>query len=216
LPNTSCAPQTPPPGPRGAGRDGEWVLKGSAVWTVPIRFGRRGLALAIKGWEVAVCVFAGVNAGLYGLASASFCLLHLFPLGMVIHRDLGVLCFLLWIICWSDVFYSFWEKNHNSSTIAPVLLISPTLLGLTMVRVHLGFLCLLLEEQSFVASLNFHFCPEVLLRRGCHYVPETVCIWRYTTFYIYYAFLLVALVLSCLTDQLPLFSQAVKDSVRLP
>ncbi|MEQ2207392.1 Multidrug resistance-associated protein 1 [Xenoophorus captivus] len=40
--------------------------------------------------------------------------------------------FLLWIICWSDVFYSFWEKNHNSSTIAPVLLISPTLLGLTM------------------------------------------------------------------------------------
>ncbi|PWA29910.1 hypothetical protein CCH79_00018944, partial [Gambusia affinis] len=41
--------------------------------------------------------------------------------------------------------------------------------------------------------------------------PETVCIWKYTTFYIYYAFLLVALVLSCLTDQPPLFSQAVKE-----
>lgn len=40
--------------------------------------------------------------------------------------------------------------------------------------------------------------------------------WRYTTFYVYYALLLVAVILSCLTDQPPLFSQAVKDKVRLP
>uniref|UniRef100_A0A3B4F4P8 Multidrug resistance-associated protein 1 n=1 Tax=Pundamilia nyererei TaxID=303518 RepID=A0A3B4F4P8_9CICH len=39
--------------------------------------------------------------------------------------------FLLWIICWSDVFYSFWERSHVSSP-APVRLVSPTLLGLTM------------------------------------------------------------------------------------
>ena len=44
---------------------------------------------------------------------------------------------LLWIICWSDVFYSFWERSHGSSVPAPVLLVSPTLLGLTMVRVRL-------------------------------------------------------------------------------
>uniref|UniRef100_A0AAQ4PFJ7 Multidrug resistance-associated protein 1 n=1 Tax=Gasterosteus aculeatus aculeatus TaxID=481459 RepID=A0AAQ4PFJ7_GASAC len=45
--------------------------------------------------------------------------------------------------------------------------------------------------------------------------PLTVSVWRYTTFYTYYALLLVSLCLSCLTDQLPLFSEAVKDSVRL-
>lgn len=46
--------------------------------------------------------------------------------------------------------------------------------------------------------------------------PQTVCVWRYTTFYIYYALLLIALFLSSLTDQPPLFSREVKDSVRLP
>uniref|UniRef100_A0A8D3D6T5 Multidrug resistance-associated protein 1 n=1 Tax=Scophthalmus maximus TaxID=52904 RepID=A0A8D3D6T5_SCOMX len=40
--------------------------------------------------------------------------------------------FLLWIICWSDVFYYFWERSHGSSVSAPVHIVSPTLLGLTM------------------------------------------------------------------------------------
>lgn len=44
---------------------------------------------------------------------------------------------LLWIICWSDVFYSFWERSHGSNIPAPVHLVSPTLLGLTMVRFSL-------------------------------------------------------------------------------
>uniref|UniRef100_A0A3B4V2W9 Multidrug resistance-associated protein 1 n=1 Tax=Seriola dumerili TaxID=41447 RepID=A0A3B4V2W9_SERDU len=39
---------------------------------------------------------------------------------------------LLWIICWSDVFYSFWERSHGNSIPAAVHLVSPTLLGLTM------------------------------------------------------------------------------------
>ncbi|MED6290494.1 Multidrug resistance-associated protein 1, partial [Characodon lateralis] len=132
--------------------------------------------------------------------------------------------FLLWIICWSDVFYSFWEKNHNSSTIAPVLLISPTLLGLTML---LATFIIQYERMKGVQSsgvmlifwLLALLCATVTFRSKILQAlgePETVCIWRYTTFYIYYAFLLVALVLSCLTDQLPLFSQAVKDSNPCP
>uniref|UniRef100_A0A672ZW33 Multidrug resistance-associated protein 1 n=1 Tax=Sphaeramia orbicularis TaxID=375764 RepID=A0A672ZW33_9TELE len=40
--------------------------------------------------------------------------------------------FLLWIICWADVFYSFWERSHDNVISAPVHLVSPTLLGLTM------------------------------------------------------------------------------------
>lgn len=42
--------------------------------------------------------------------------------------------FFLWIICWADLFYSFWERSQGM-LLAPVLLVSPTLLGITMVRV---------------------------------------------------------------------------------
>uniref|UniRef100_A0A3Q2QHM4 Multidrug resistance-associated protein 1 n=1 Tax=Fundulus heteroclitus TaxID=8078 RepID=A0A3Q2QHM4_FUNHE len=124
--------------------------------------------------------------------------------------------FLLWIICWSDVFYSFWERSHSGSATVPVHLVSPTLLGLTML---LATFIIQYERikgvQSSGVMLIFWLlallCATVTFRSKILQAlgePETVCIWRYTTFYIYYAFLLVALVLSSLTDQPPLFSQA--------
>ncbi|XP_043955721.1 multidrug resistance-associated protein 1 [Gambusia affinis] len=130
-----------------------------------------------------------------------------------------VVGFLLWVICWSDVFYSFWERNHSSSSTAPVHLVSPTLLGLTML---LATFIIQYERLKGVQScgvllifwLLALLCATVSFRSKilqAQNEPETVCIWKYTTFYIYYAFLLVALVLSCLTDQPPLFSQAVKE-----
>ncbi|XP_072225794.1 multidrug resistance-associated protein 1 isoform X2 [Leuresthes tenuis] len=127
--------------------------------------------------------------------------------------------FLLWIICWSDVFYSFWERSHGSSVIAPIHLISPTLLGLTML---LATLLIQYERMKGVQSsgvmliywLLALLCATVTFRSKIIQAldqPVTVSVWRYTTFYIYYTLLLTALFLSCLTDQPPLFSQAVKD-----
>uniref|UniRef100_A0AAY4BRS6 Multidrug resistance-associated protein 1 n=1 Tax=Denticeps clupeoides TaxID=299321 RepID=A0AAY4BRS6_9TELE len=58
-------------------------------------------------------------------------------------HDLGYICmthlnkaktvlgFLLWIVCWADVFYSFWERGQGTAR-APVFFISPTMLGITM------------------------------------------------------------------------------------
>ncbi|XP_067333226.1 multidrug resistance-associated protein 1 isoform X2 [Channa argus] len=131
---------------------------------------------------------------------------------------------LLWMICWSDVFYSFWERNHSSNVPAPVLLVSPTLLGLTML---LATLIIQYERMKGVQSsgvmliywLLALLCATVIFRSKILQAldqPSTVCVWRYTTFYMYYALLLVALILSCLTDQLPLFSQAAKDSNPCP
>lgn len=131
---------------------------------------------------------------------------------------------LLWIICWSDVFYSFWERSHGSSVPAPVHLVSPTLLGLTML---LATLLIQYERMKGVQSsgvmliywLLALLCATVTFRSKIFQAtdqPSTICLWRYTTFYIYYALLLVALILSCLTDQPPLFSQAVKDSNPCP
>ena len=42
--------------------------------------------------------------------------------------------FLLWIVCWADLFYSFWERSMGK-LLAPVFLVSPTLLGITMVSI---------------------------------------------------------------------------------
>ncbi|KAM6957261.1 multidrug resistance-associated protein 1 [Aplochiton taeniatus] len=130
--------------------------------------------------------------------------------------------FLLWIICWADVFYSFWERTWVSS--APVYLVSPTMLGITML---LATLLIQYERMKGVQSsgvmLNFWLvavlCATITFRSKIIQAldePSAVCVWRYTTFYIYYALLLISLLLSCLSDQSPLFSQAVKDTNPCP
>ncbi|XP_056263509.1 multidrug resistance-associated protein 1 isoform X1 [Pseudoliparis swirei] len=132
--------------------------------------------------------------------------------------------FLLWIICWSDVFFSFWEKSRGSSDPAPVLLVSPTLLGFTML---LATFLIQYERMKGVQSSGVMLlywmlallCATVTFRSKIFQAldqPSTVCVWRYTTFYIYYALLLVSLLLSCLTDRPPLFSEASKDSNPCP
>uniref|UniRef100_A0A3Q3IG20 Multidrug resistance-associated protein 1 n=1 Tax=Monopterus albus TaxID=43700 RepID=A0A3Q3IG20_MONAL len=129
---------------------------------------------------------------------------------------------LLWMICWSDVFYSFWERNHGSVVPAPVHLVSPTLLGLTML---LATMIIQYERMKGVQSsgvmliywLLALLCATVTFRsKILQALNQVISVWRYTTFYIYYALLLVALFLSCLTDQLPLFAQNVKDSNPCP
>uniref|UniRef100_A0AAR2K1L7 Multidrug resistance-associated protein 1 n=1 Tax=Pygocentrus nattereri TaxID=42514 RepID=A0AAR2K1L7_PYGNA len=131
-----------------------------------------------------------------------------------------VIGFLLWIICWADVFYSFWERGHGVAS-APVYLVSPTMLGITML---LATLLIQYERikgvQSSGIMLNFWLvatvCATVTFRSKILQAPATVNVFRYTTFYIYYALLLISLILSCLSDQPPLFSQAVKDSNPCP
>uniref|UniRef100_A0A7N8WY80 Multidrug resistance-associated protein 1 n=1 Tax=Mastacembelus armatus TaxID=205130 RepID=A0A7N8WY80_9TELE len=126
---------------------------------------------------------------------------------------------LLWMICWSNVFYSFWQRHHGISVPAPVHLVSPTILGLTML---LATLLIQYERLKGVQSsgvmlifwLLALLCATVTFRSKILQAldqPEMVCVWRYTTFYIYYTLLLVAFCLSCLTEQPPLFSQALKD-----
>uniref|UniRef100_A0A8C6UP06 Multidrug resistance-associated protein 1 n=1 Tax=Neogobius melanostomus TaxID=47308 RepID=A0A8C6UP06_9GOBI len=131
--------------------------------------------------------------------------------------------FLLWIICWADVFYSFWERSRELFP-APVHFLTPTVLGITML-----LSCLLVQYermkgvQSSGVLLIFWLlallCATVSFRSRVLLAlnqPALVSVWRYTTFFIYYILLLVALVLSCLSDQLPLFSQAVKDTNPCP
>ncbi|XP_077843266.1 multidrug resistance-associated protein 1 isoform X14 [Macaca mulatta] len=49
----------------------------------------------------------------------------------LLNKTKTALGFLLWIVCWADLFYSFWERSRGIF-LAPVFLVSPTLLGITM------------------------------------------------------------------------------------
>uniref|UniRef100_A0A8C1FVG3 Multidrug resistance-associated protein 1 n=1 Tax=Cyprinus carpio carpio TaxID=630221 RepID=A0A8C1FVG3_CYPCA len=77
--------------------------------------------------------------------------------------------------------------------------------------------------QSSGVMLNFWLvalvCATVTFRSKILHAltePASVNVFKYTTFYIYYTMLLISLILACLSDQPPLFSQAVKDSNPCP
>uniref|UniRef100_A0A672SK93 Multidrug resistance-associated protein 1 n=1 Tax=Sinocyclocheilus grahami TaxID=75366 RepID=A0A672SK93_SINGR len=135
------------------------------------------------------------------------CMTHL-------NRAKTAIGFTLWLICWADVFYSFWERSHGA-TIAPVYLVSPTMLGVTML---LATFLIQYERMKGVQSsgvmLNFWLitivCATVTFRSKILHAlnePASVNVFKYTTFYIYYTMLLISLILACLSDQPPLFSQ---------
>ncbi|XP_030646267.1 multidrug resistance-associated protein 1 isoform X2 [Chanos chanos] len=162
------------------------------------------------------CVYLWVIAPFYFLYLKShdrgyICMTHL-------NKAKTVIGFLLWIICWADVFYSFWERSQGAAK-APVYLVSPTVLGITML---LATFLIQYERikgvQSSGVMLNFWLvavvCATVTFRSKILLAlseDAEVDVFRYTTFYIYYSLLFVSLILSCLSDQPPLFSQVVKD-----
>ncbi|KAM5227272.1 multidrug resistance-associated protein 1 isoform 2-T2 [Ctenodactylus gundi] len=126
--------------------------------------------------------------------------------------------FLLWIVCWADLFYSFWERTWNK-LLPPVLLVSPTLLGITML---LATFLIQLERRKGVQSsgimLTFWLvallCAVAILRsRVTNALKEGIQadLFRNVTFYTYVSLVLVQLVLACFSDRAPLFSEAVND-----
>ncbi|XP_054570748.1 multidrug resistance-associated protein 1 [Eptesicus fuscus] len=126
--------------------------------------------------------------------------------------------FLLWIVCWADLFYSFWERNWGNFP-APVFLVSPTLLGITML---LATFLIQLERRKGIQSsgimLTFWLiallCALVILRSKIMTAlneDANVDVFRDVTFYIYFSLVLIQLVLSCFSDRSPLFSETIND-----
>lgn len=167
------------------------------------------------------CVYLWISAPLYLLHlrrnnRGYICMTHL-------NKAKTAVGFLLWMVCWSDVFYSFWEAGSSSAP-AAVHFVSPTLLGLTML---LAALLVQYERIKGVQSSGLMLvfwllalmCASVGFRSRILQAldqPRSISLWRFSSFYIYYFLLLLALVLSCFTDRPPLFSQAVKDSNPCP
>ncbi|XP_006892781.1 PREDICTED: multidrug resistance-associated protein 1 [Elephantulus edwardii] len=126
--------------------------------------------------------------------------------------------FLLWIVCWADLFYSFWERSQGK-LLAPVFLVSPTLLGVTML---LATFLIQLERRKGVQSSGIMLifwlvallCAAAILRSKIMTALEKdadVDVFRDATFYGYFLLVLVQLVLSCFSDRSPLFSETIND-----
>ncbi|XP_067407154.1 multidrug resistance-associated protein 1 isoform X1 [Emydura macquarii macquarii] len=125
---------------------------------------------------------------------------------------------LLWIICWADLFYSFWERSQNIFR-APVFIISPTVLGITML---LATFLIQYERMKGVQSsgimLIFWFtallCATIIFRSKILHalnLGAEVDVFRYITFYSYFILVLIQLILSCFPERPPLFSETVND-----
>ncbi|KAH0501077.1 canalicular multispecific organic anion transporter 2 [Microtus ochrogaster] len=123
---------------------------------------------------------------------------------------LGVL---LWCVSWVDLFYSFHGLLSGSAP-APVLFVTPLVVGITML---LATLLIQYERLRGVQSSGV-LIIFWLLCVICAIIPFRSKILsavaegkildplRFTTFYIYFALVLCALILSCFKDKPPLFS----------
>uniref|UniRef100_A0A8C9D2F8 ATP binding cassette subfamily C member 3 n=1 Tax=Panthera leo TaxID=9689 RepID=A0A8C9D2F8_PANLE len=120
---------------------------------------------------------------------------------------------LLWCISWADLFYAFHGPVHGWAP-APIFFVTPLLVGVT---VPLATLLIQHERLQGVQSpgvLIIFWFPCMV----CAIVPfrskilsavakgKTSDPFRFATFYIYFALVLFALILSCFREQPPFFS----------
>ncbi|XP_054698309.1 multidrug resistance-associated protein 1 isoform X2 [Grus americana] len=125
---------------------------------------------------------------------------------------------ILWIVCWADLFYSFWERSQNIFR-APFFLVSPTVLGITML---LATFLIQYERIKGVQSSGVMMifwlislsCAIVVFRSKIIHalnMGAEVDAFRYVTFCIYFLLLFVQLILCCFPERPPLFSETVND-----
>ncbi|XP_041829097.1 ATP-binding cassette sub-family C member 3 isoform X2 [Melanotaenia boesemani] len=136
----------------------------------------------------------------------------------ILNRFKTVFGLLLWIICWTDLFYTFHElrQGHNQP---PIYFITPLVLGMTMLlatfliqfeRLHgvqSSGVLLIFWFLSVVCAI-VPFRSKILKASSETGVTDTL---RFTTFYFYFSLIACELILCCLNEKPPLFSNVVTD-----
>ncbi|NXI65016.1 MRP3 protein, partial [Anseranas semipalmata] len=125
---------------------------------------------------------------------------------------------LLWCVSWADLFYSFHELLQ-SRTPPPVYFVTPLIVGITVL---LATLLIQYERlrgvQSSGVLIIFWFLSvlcavgpfrsKIMTTTAQGHVNER---FRFTTFYIYFALIIVELILSCFKEKPPFFSPVNTD-----
>ncbi|NXG12463.1 MRP3 protein, partial [Sakesphorus luctuosus] len=130
---------------------------------------------------------------------------------------------LLWAVSWADLFYSFHELLQNR-TPPPVYFVTPLIVGITVL---LATLLIQYERlrgvQSSGVLIIFWFLSvlcavgpfrsKIMSTTAQGHVNER---FRFTTFYIYFALIIVELILSCFKEKPPFFSPVSTDTNPCP
>uniref|UniRef100_A0A8C0BWW9 Canalicular multispecific organic anion transporter 2 n=1 Tax=Buteo japonicus TaxID=224669 RepID=A0A8C0BWW9_9AVES len=125
---------------------------------------------------------------------------------------------LLWCVSWADLFYSFHELLQNR-TPPPVYFVTPLIVGITVL---LATLLIQYERlrgvQSSGVLIIFWFLSvlcavgpfrsKIMTTTAQGHVNER---FRFTTFYIYFALIIIELILSCFKEKPPFFSPVNTD-----
>ncbi|NWX84061.1 MRP3 protein, partial [Nothoprocta pentlandii] len=135
----------------------------------------------------------------------------------MLSRFKTVLGVLLWAVSWADLFYSFHEVLQNR-TVPPVSFVTPLLVGITAL---LATLLIQYERLKGVQSsgvlIIFWFvsllCAVGPLRSKIMTTAQGQVKdrFRFTTFYIYFALVIIELILSCFKEKPPFFSPVNTD-----
>ncbi|NXG29334.1 MRP3 protein, partial [Dromaius novaehollandiae] len=129
-----------------------------------------------------------------------------------------VLGVLLWCVSWADLFYSFHEVLQ-SRTVPPVYFVTPLVVGITVL---LATLLIQYERlrgvQSSGVLIIFWFLSvlcavgpfrsKIMTTTAQGQVNDR---FRFTTFYIYFALIIIELILSCFKEKPPFFSPVNTD-----
>ncbi|NXO59567.1 MRP3 protein, partial [Aramus guarauna] len=136
----------------------------------------------------------------------------------VLNRFKTLFGVLLWCVSWADLFYSFHELLQNR-TPPPVYFVTPLIVGITVL---LATLLIQYERlrgvQSSGVLIIFWFLSvlcavgpfrsKIITTTAQDHVNER---FRFTTFYIYFALIIIELILSCFKEKPPFFSPVNTD-----
>uniref|UniRef100_A0A3B4UB65 ATP binding cassette subfamily C member 3 n=1 Tax=Seriola dumerili TaxID=41447 RepID=A0A3B4UB65_SERDU len=136
----------------------------------------------------------------------------------ILNRFKTVFGLMLWIVCWTDLFYTFHELRQGHSQ-PPIYFITPLVLGMTML---LATFLIQFERLRGVQSSGVLFIFW-FLSVLCAIVPfrskilqassqsEVTDKLRFSTFYFYFSLVVCELILCCFNEKPPLFSSVVTD-----
>ncbi|XP_029383998.1 canalicular multispecific organic anion transporter 2 isoform X2 [Echeneis naucrates] len=136
----------------------------------------------------------------------------------VLNRFKTIFGLFLWIVCWTELFYTFHELRHGHNQ-PPIYFITPLVLGMTML---LATFLIQFERLRGVQSSGVLFIFW-FLSVLCAIVPfrskilqassqsEVTDKLRFSTFYFYFTLVVFELILCCFNEKPPLFSNVITD-----
>ncbi|XP_047234005.1 ATP-binding cassette sub-family C member 3 isoform X2 [Girardinichthys multiradiatus] len=170
--------------------------------------------LSVLAWLPCIFLWAAFPVYVYYLKKSS----RGYIMMSILNRFKTVFGLFLWIVCWSDLFYTFHELRIGH-THPPIYFITPLVLGMTML---LATFLIQYERLQGVQSSGVLFIfwflsvlcaivpfrSKILKASGQDDIPDKL---RFTTFYLYFGLILCELILCCFNEKPPLFSNVVTD-----